>query len=68
MSSKETIKILLYKRGMTITKLAQILTETTGHKYTRQSISNKLARNSIRYNEMEIIAKILNYKIEFVDI
>lgn len=68
MSSKDTVKILLYKRGMTITKLAQILTEKTGRKYTRQSISNKLSRNSIRYDEMEIIAQILNYKIEFVDL
>ena len=68
MSSKDIIKILLYKRGMTIKKLAEQLTETTGRKYTRQSISNRLARSTIRYDEMEAIAKILNYKIEFTDI
>lgn len=68
MSSRDTVKILLYKRGMTITKLAQILTEQTGRKYTRPSLSSKLSRGYLRYDEMEIIAKILNYKIEFVDI
>ncbi len=68
MSSKDTIKILLYKRGLTITKLAELLTKSTGKKYTRQSLSNKLSRNSVRYDEMETIAKLLDYEIEFKDL
>ena len=68
MPAKDTVKILLYKRGMTITKLAEILSVNTGHKYTRSGLSNKLSKGYLRYNEMEAIAKILNYKIEFTDI
>ena len=68
MSAKDVVKILCYKRGITITKLAEKLSELTGHNYTRQGLSNKLSRNTLKYSEIEYISKILNYKIEFVDI
>ena len=64
MSAKETLKIMLVKRNMTITKLAEILSEKTGQRYTRQSISSKLHRNSLKYDEMELIVQILDFKIE----
>lgn len=63
MSSKETVKIMLLKRAMTITKLAEKMSEFTGQKYTRRSLSNKISRSSLRYDEVEIIAKILDFKI-----
>ena len=68
MSARETLKILLVKRNMTITKLAEELSKKTGQKYTRQSISSKLHRNSLRYEEMEEIAKLLDFKIEMIDL
>lgn len=68
MSAKETVKILLLKRGMTIKKLAEEMTEITGKLCTRQNLSNKIARSSLRYDEVEIIAKILGYKITIEDI
>ncbi|MBR1424362.1 hypothetical protein IJ579_02225 [bacterium] len=68
MPAKDTVKILLYKRGLTIKKLAEKLTEATGHKYTRTSLSNKISRSSLRFDEMEAIAKILEYKIVFEDL
>lgn len=67
MSARETVKIMLLKRCMTITKLAEKMSEYTGEKYTRQSLSNKLSRNSLRYDEVEMIAKILNFKIVIED-
>ena len=60
-----TIKLLLIKRGMTITELAKRLTELTGKKYSRESLSHRISRSSIRYDEMELIAKILDFEIEF---
>lgn len=63
MSARETVKIMLLKRCMTIKKLAEKMTDVTGQKYTRQSLSSKMSRNSLRYDEVEIIAKILGYKI-----
>lgn len=68
MSARETVKILLLKRNMTITTLASKLTELTGQKYTRQSLSNKISRSSLKFDEVENIAKVLNYKITFEDI
>ncbi len=68
MSAKETIKILLFKRDMTIKTLAEKLTELTGKKYSRSALSSKISRGYLRYDEVEQIAKILEYKIEFEDL
>ena len=68
MPARETIKTLLLQRCMTITELARKLTEITGKKYSRSALSAKLSRNSLKYKELEQIAKILEYKIDFVDL
>ena len=68
MPSKEIVKILLIKRGMTITKLAEKLSSLYDKKYSRANLSDKISRSAIRFDEMEKIAQILGYKIEFVDI
>ena len=67
MSVREQVKILLLKRNMTITELAIRMTEYTGKKYSRQNLSNKLSKRTLRYEEFEIIAKILSYRIELID-
>ena len=48
--------------------LAEKLSELTGKKYSRQNLSGRLANGYLRYNEMEQIAKILEYKIDFQDL
>ena len=63
MSSKEQLKILLVKEGLTVKKLAAMLTEKTGKNYTQQSLQHKIFLSSLRYDEMEEIAKLLGYKI-----
>jgi hypothetical protein len=68
MSSKETVKILLIKRNMTIKTLAEKLTELKNKQYSRQNLSNKINRSSLNYDEMEDIAKILVYKIVFEEV
>ena len=68
MSAKETVKILLFKRNMTIKTLAEKLTDMTGKKYSRSGLSSKLSRGYLRYEEMEQIAKILGYEIKFEDL
>ncbi len=64
MSVKEDIKILLARESMTMTKLAQMMSVETGQKYTLKSISDKLARKTLRYEEFLVILKILEYKME----
>ena len=68
MSAKETIKILLVKRNMTVKTLAEKLSVEKNKTYSRQNLSNKINRSTINYDEMEDIAKILGYKIVFEDI
>ena len=68
MSAKETIKILLVKRNMTVKTLAEKLSIEKNKTYSRQNLSNKINRSTINYDEMEEIAKILGYRIVFEDI
>ena len=39
------------------------MSEHTKQKYTRGSLSNRISRGTLRFNEVEIIAKILDFKI-----
>jgi hypothetical protein len=68
MTTREDIKSLLAKEGFTITKLAEKLTEKTGKKYDVNGISQKLARNTLRYEEFKLITEILGYEIKLLKI
>lgn len=65
MSAQEDIKILLLKNGMTITKLAEEMTLTSGKKISRNVLSQKLKKGTLRYNELEIICKVIGYTLEY---
>lgn len=65
MISREQVKILLVKENMSLTKLAEKLTEFTGKKYSQQNLSNKLSRDTLKYSEIYNIAQVLGYKIKF---
>ena len=56
---------LLSLNGVTITKLAELMTEKTGKKYTLASLSSKLKIKSLSLHEAYIIAEILDYDLEF---
>ena len=65
MSVREDLKILLLKEKMTITELAKLASEKSGRQYTIYGISQKLARNSMKYDEMKFLAGIMGYRIKF---
>lgn len=67
MQIREKIKSILALKCVTITKLAELMTEKTGKKYTFQSISHKLRLNRLTLAEAYVIADILGYDIEFVE-
>ena len=48
MSVKEEVKTLLAREAFTMTKLAVEMTKISGRKYTMKSISDKLARKTLR--------------------
>lgn len=65
MSASEDLKILLLKEKTTITELAKIASEKSAKNYTVFGISQKLARNSMKYDELKFLAGVLGYKIKF---
>jgi len=66
--AREQVKLLIGTRGLTMTKLAKLMTEKTGEKYTLSNLSAKMIRGSLSYNEMLLICDILDYKIDFTSL
>ncbi|MBD5401800.1 hypothetical protein HDR58_03220 [bacterium] len=66
METKNYIKSILKLNGITIKKLAELLTETTGKKYTQGSLTAKINRDGISFKEASVIAEILGYNLEFI--
>ena len=65
LSAKEIIKVLLNREKVLQKDLVNLLTEKTGKKYTSGSLSQKISRKTISYDEVSLIADILGYDIEF---
>lgn len=63
---REQIKTLLAQEDIRLKELAEMITEKTGKNCSADSISHKLRRGSLTYNETLMIAGILGYKIKFV--
>ena len=64
MNSRDEIKLLIVKEHLTVEKLAKKLMDATGRRYTQRSLQAKISKSSLRYDEMEDIAKLLGYKIK----
>ena len=64
MSSKEEVKILIMREGFTVQKLAALLEQKTGKRYTQRSLQNKISLRSLNFDEVEVIAEILGYEIK----
>ena len=58
------VKSMLAHRGYTIEKMADELASKFHLKETKNNLSNKLRRGSIRYIDFQRIAEILDYDIE----
>ncbi len=66
METKNYIKSVLKLNGITIKKLAGLLSEKTGKQYTQGGLTSKINRDGISFKEAAIIAEILGYELEFV--
>lgn len=64
MNTKNDIKILLLNENLTIKTLAEKMTES-GRKISRSGLSQKLAKGTLRYDELLLICKILKYHIDY---
>ena len=68
MNMRNYLKSILSLKGLTLTKLAEMLTEKTGRKYTIKSFSHRLGRESITVKELFVIAELLDYEIKFIEL
>ena len=64
MSSREELKIIIMREALTVKKLAAMLQEKTGRRYTQRSLQNKISLSSLNFDEMEEIAEMLGYIIK----
>ena len=65
MDIKKEIKMLLLENDMTLSDLASKIAEAKGCNYSVQNLSNKLKKGSVTFNELQLIADILQYDIKF---
>lgn len=68
MDIQEDIKILLLKKHMTMRKLAEEMTRRAEKKMLTSSLSQKLSKGTLRFNELKLICEILGYTIEYKQI
>jgi len=64
MAIREEFKAILALECMTMTELARLASEKGDKKYTMCSISEKLLRGTIKYEEVRFLAEILGYKVK----
>lgn len=64
---RDRIKSLLALKCITITRLAEMMSEKTGEKYTFQRLSHKLRLERLSLKEAYIIADLLGYRLEFIE-
>lgn len=60
------LKSILAIEGLSLTDLAKLITENCNRSEIPQTISQKLKRGTIKYIEMEEIANLLGYDIEWI--
>lgn len=60
------LKSILAIEGLSLTDLARLITENCNRSEIPQTISQKLKRGTIKYVEMQEIADLLGYDIEWV--
>jgi len=65
MDIKKYVKVQLAMNQMTLTELAKRMSEVSGKKYTRDSLNGKFYRETLSVKEMELIAEIFNFIIEY---
>ncbi|MBO5386173.1 hypothetical protein J6A64_07650 [bacterium] len=66
MDVRNELKYILGKEAITLTQMAQLMTEKTGRKYSVNSLSGKLLRQSISLKETADLLDTIGYHIEFV--
>lgn len=65
MNPRVEIKKILVEENITLSELAKKLGENLDKEYSLNNLSGKLRKETISFKEVDLIAKILGYKIKF---
>lgn len=66
MAIKNQVKALLATKGLSMTKLVELLNETYAREDTLANLSKKLSKNTLKFREAEEIANVLDCEVQFV--
>lgn len=67
MDIRNELKSLIAKKGFTLKKVCELITENKNQKILPNNITNKLRRNTIKFEEVQEILNVIGYHIEFVE-
>ena len=67
MNIKEELKVMIARRGTTLKKVCEELSNIIGKYYSYNNISNKIHRGTIRFSEVQQMFEILDYKLYYED-
>ncbi len=65
MGINKDLRILLVNEATTIKKLAEMANKISDKKFTADGISQKLNKGTMKYDEVQFLAGVLGYEIEF---
>ncbi len=65
---KEEVKVAIARRGTTLKKVCEELSQRSGKYYSYNNISNKMSRGTIKFNEAQEIFNILGYELFYKSI
>ena len=66
MGVREDIKTIIVQENWTITEIAKEMTKITSKNYSGSNLSQKLSRKTLKYEEANLIGKILGYDLKFI--
>ncbi len=64
----ELVRLLLFRKKITIAELARRMTDLSGKEYSRFNVRAKIEKGSLKFTEMVLICEILGYKIDITEI
>lgn len=64
----ELVRLLLFRKKITIAELARRMTDLSGKEYSRFNVRAKIEKGSLKFTEMVLICEILDYKIDITEI
>ncbi len=65
MSVREDIKAILAQENWKLADVAKEMTRITGKNYSGPNLSQKMSRKTLKYEEAQLIGKIVGYNLRF---